>query len=130
MKKLLLYDLCARLPFGVMCDIGSGKPMKLIKIEINYRGRHLLSFENNSSTLETQVYLSEVKPYLKRLRDISEEDERLLNLYLLRDAEPIMRSVKEQRWLVMQHYDIYNLIDHDNAIDVKDYPNIYNDYDR
>ena len=65
-RNLLLSDLSARLPYGVFCQIdGLHEPKKLIRIEVDEVDGVLLDFENKGS-LPIQVYLSEVKPYLRR----------------------------------------------------------------
>lgn len=73
-KELLLKDLCARLPYGVKCKIeGVEEPKKLIRIEVDEVDGVLLDFESN-----IQVYLSEVKPYLRVLKSITEEQKKFL----------------------------------------------------
>lgn len=75
-KELLFQDLCARLPYGVKCNIVDNKSYTLCRIEIDNINGHLLDFVENKDGLDMQVYLSEVKPYLFPLSDISEKQER------------------------------------------------------
>lgn len=63
-KDLLLKDLCARLPYGVKCNVGDDKPYTLSRIEIDYKNGHLLDFKEKKGGLDMQVYLSECRPYL------------------------------------------------------------------
>lgn len=72
-KDLLLQDLCARLPFGVMCDVGDNKPYTLSRIEIDDKNGHLLDFKEKKDGLDMQVYLSECRPYLLPLSSMTEE---------------------------------------------------------
>ncbi len=72
-KDLLLQDLCARLPYGVMCDVGDNKPYTLSRIEIDDKNGHLLDFKEKRDGLDMQVYLSECKPYLLPLSSMTEE---------------------------------------------------------
>jgi hypothetical protein len=72
-KELLLKDLCARLPYGVKCDVGDNKPYTLNRIEIDNNNGHLLDFIEKKNGLDMQVYLSEVKPYLLPVESMTEE---------------------------------------------------------
>ena len=73
-KDLLLKDLCARLPYGVLCHVdGFDEPHKLNTIEVDYENGHLLDFGyDENSGLNIQAYLSEVKPYLRPLWALKE----------------------------------------------------------
>ena len=72
-KELLLQDLCARLPYGVKCNIEDDKSYTLSRIEIDNKNGHLLDFVEMKNGLDMQVYLSEVKPYLFPLSSMTEE---------------------------------------------------------
>lgn len=77
-KKLLLEDLCNRLPYGVKCNVGDNKPYTLSKIEVDSLNGHLLDFIEMKDGLNIQVYLSEVKPYLFPLSSMTEEEKKEL----------------------------------------------------
>lgn len=80
-KDLLLQDLCARLPYGVKCNVGEETPYTLSRIEIDDINGHLFDFDEKKNGLDMQVYLSEVKPYLFPLSSMTEEQkEKLENL--------------------------------------------------
>ena len=72
-KELLLRDLCARLPYGVKCNVGEEMPYTLSRIEVDNLNGHLLDFIEMKDGLDMQVYLSEVKPYLLPLSSMTEE---------------------------------------------------------
>ena len=72
-KELLLKDLCARLPYGVKCNVGDDNPYTLSRIEIDDKNGHLLDFIEMKYGLDMQVYLSEVKPYLFPMWTMTEE---------------------------------------------------------
>jgi hypothetical protein len=74
-KELLLKDFCARLPYEVKCDISDNKPYTLSSISNDYDGT-LIRFKEQKNGFNMEVYLSEVKPYLFPLSDISEKQER------------------------------------------------------
>ena len=61
-KDLLLKDLCARLPYGVFCNIGLDYPLPLQSLFVDKLDGILLDFYEDGK--DYQVYLGEVKPYL------------------------------------------------------------------
>ena len=71
-KELLLRDLSARLPYGVMCNIGLPLPLQLQRIFVDKVDGILLDFYENGK--DYQVYLSEVKPYLRPMSSMTEEE--------------------------------------------------------
>ena len=78
-KELLLRDLSARLPYGVLCHINgdTNTPRKLSRIEVDELDGILLDFwTDREDYLSMQVYLSEVKPYLRPMSSMTEEEEK------------------------------------------------------
>ena len=80
-KRLLLKDLCARLAYNPFCKVnGIGSPVKLIRVEVDTVDGILLDFDyKNEQGLPLQVYLSEVKPYLRPLSSMTEEEKEEFN---------------------------------------------------
>lgn len=76
-KKLLLKDLSARLPYGVFCSMGLDYPLPLQRLFINKLDGTLLDFYEDGK--DYQVYLSEVKPYLRPMSSMTEEEKRELS---------------------------------------------------
>ena len=76
-KQLLLQDLSARLPYGVMCNIGLKYPLQLQRIFVDKVDGILLDFYEGGK--DYQVYLSEVKPYLRPMSSMTEDE--ILELY-------------------------------------------------
>lgn len=75
-KDLLLKDLCARLPYGVKCQVQEDEFTyigTLCRLEVDSKNGNLLDFTESMSGLDCQVYLSEVKPYLFPLSSMTEE---------------------------------------------------------
>ena len=115
-KELLLKDLCSRLPYGVKCNVDGNKPYILSRIEIDNDNGHLLDFIEKKNGLDMQVYLSEVKPYLFPLSNITEEQEKeylntcngYCNYYWTEETFD---------WLNKNHIDYRGLIDKGLAID-------------
>ena len=70
-EKLLLSDLCARLPYGVHCYINNiYKTYKLFRIEVDQVDGILVDLMDNDKSTR-QVYLSELKPNLFSFSDIT-----------------------------------------------------------
>ena len=74
-KQLLLKDLCSRLPYNLYCKVeGIEEPVKVLQIEVSNVDGILLNFNYKIDNLPLQVYLSEVKPYLRPLSSMSDEE--------------------------------------------------------
>lgn len=73
-KELLLQDLCARLPYGVLCDISLKYPLPLQRIFVDRLDGILLDFYKDGD--DYQVYLTEVKPYLRPMSSMTEEEQK------------------------------------------------------
>ncbi len=84
-KELLLQDLCARLPYGVMCNIGLDHPFQLQRIFVDRLDGTLLDFYEDGD--DYQVYLSEVKPYLRPMSSITKEEIHEIQEILGKDVE-------------------------------------------
>ena len=134
LKELLLKDLCARLPYGVKCNVGEKIPYTLCRIEIDNVNGHLLDFIETKDGLDMQVYLSEVKPYLFPLSSMKEEQkEEIENLgwyfdnFEIHNVSECLGTYREYvahsdcfaliDWLNKNHFDYRNLINKNLAID-------------
>lgn len=73
-RLLVLRDLCVRLPYNPYCLVkDDSKPRKLIRIEVDEWDGILLDFA--TETYESlQVYLSEVKPCLRPISSMTEDE--------------------------------------------------------
>ena len=75
-KGLLLKDRCARLPYGIKCQVQEDEYTyigTLCRLEVDNKNGNLLDFVESISGLDCQVYLSEAKPYLFPLSSMTEE---------------------------------------------------------
>jgi len=72
-KELLLKDLCARLPYGVKCDIGYYNPYTLCRLNVDNENGIILYFTDDKDEFNVQLYLSDEKPYLFPLSSMDEE---------------------------------------------------------
>lgn len=141
-KKLLLMDLCARLPYGVMCNMGLKYPLQLQRILVDKLDGNLLDFYEDGN--DYQVYLSEVKPYLRSMDDMTEEEYKELRtiindwwnkeLFTLTEEPMIEYALSSINytlnptlfdWLNKKHFDYRGLIKKGLAIKVTEENNPY-----
>jgi len=82
-EKLLLKAFSAMLPYGVICKIENvEKEYKLTKIDVNDFGGVTLSFfirEYKGRKQEFVCTFDQIKPYLRSLNDMTEEEEEEFN---------------------------------------------------
>lgn len=126
-KELLLKDLCARLPYGVKCDVGDDKPYTLSRIEIDYKNGHLLDFIETKDELDMQVYISEIKSYLFPLSSMTEEQKKEYGHVLIMSINTSCFQSSDsfvEDWLNKNHFDWRGLIPLGLAIDATNL-NIY-----
>lgn len=127
-KDLLLKDICARLPYGVKCQVQEDEYTyigTLCRIEVDNKNGHLLDFAELISGLDCQVYLSEIKPYLFPLSSMTEEQEKELEeidpefYSVIRENGNICISmdVRGYDWLNKNNFDYRGLIPKGLAID-------------
>ena len=135
-KDLLLEDLCNRLSYGVKCNVGEETPYTLSGIEIDDVNGHLFDFVEKKNGLNMQVYLSEVKPYLFPLSNLTAEQRNEISKLLIDtqyEFSPygkinmegcdnlFISSVKQAnaliKYCITHHFDINGLIDKGLALD-------------
>lgn len=108
--ELLLKDLCTRLSYEVMCNIGLNFPLPLQQIFIDEVDGILLDFYKDGKNY--QVYLSEVKPYLRPMSSMTEEEieeyKHLLNKYTASNPTSAISMID---WLNAHHFDYRGLIE-------------------
>ena len=73
-KNLLIADLCARLPYGVMCDRG-GRARKLLSVSPDKKYCIELA---NDEYVPNEYRIEDVRPYLRPLSSITEKEMREL----------------------------------------------------
>ena len=129
-KSLLLQDLCARLPYGVICKV-----KYIINNETTF-GKDIekecdgivrkINFDNDAVYIESlgeESYIEDVKPYLRPISSMTDEEREewtdLFNKQLLElekysdeDAEEIapqmfaMSHFSSINWLYSKHFNI------------------------
>ena len=140
-KKLLFRYLSMALPYGVKCNIGLEFPLKLQSISMDMLDGILLDFF--LTDIHYQVYLSEVKPYLRPLASMTEEERTEINALIkqnspspcgeinLQGMDNLLYSVVISSgflidWMLNKHFDIFDLIPKELAIAVTEENNPYN----
>ena len=127
-KQLLLKDLCSRLPYGVLCyinDDDTNTPRKLRRIEVDELDGILLDFWTGREDCPSmQVYLSEVKPYLRPMSSMTGEEKSQYNFYVTRIEFAYDASLLID-WLNSHHFDYRVLIKKGLAIEVTEENNPY-----
>lgn len=108
-KQLLLKDLSARLPYGVMVQLLTQeiKPQRLECIADDYS----VSFTNDVFGL---IYLDNIKPYLRPMSSMTEEEMGNLEKYLGKKYD--FRFTERESfiyidWLNKHHFDYRGLIE-------------------
>ena len=119
-KELLLKDLCARLPYGVFCNIGLDYPLPLQSLFVDKLDGILLDFYEDGK--DYQVYLGEVKPYLFPLSSMTDKQKGEYNFLCdlvpteLYDFE-LVDNWRSIDYLNANHFDYRGLIEKGLAID-------------
>lgn len=112
-KELLLKDLCARLPYGVICkDTNINITGTLSQIGLHY---DVCTLDKDDGDSEA-CYIFNCKPYLFPLSSMTEEQEiEFLNTCV--SQNPLCWTLDTFKWLNKNHFDYNYLIDDDLAID-------------
>lgn len=127
-KDLLLKDLCARLPYGVLVHY-CNKSHTLYTNEFILNERLLLEFRTPDCCVE-------LKPYLRSMSDMTEEEKKEMyhDCYIVSidfdmrttDMIAVLNSIKIVDWLNTHHFDYRNLIEKGLAIEATKDNNPYN----
>lgn len=120
-KELLLRDLCARLPYGVMCQVDDGaaglNDGKLIEIDIS---KELVRFDVD---YYWDAYIDDVKPYLRLMSSMTEEEAVELGKLIGKASYNMMRNVDFHdlrlllEFIYKKHLDYNHLIEKDLALE-------------
>ena len=111
-KQLLLKDLCARFPYGVICQLSNNNADVSITEKLELGGlEHFIS-----GTMD-------VKPYLRPMSSMTEEEE----LELITIGDIVLRygerkhtsilSLEQMDWLNSHHFDYRGLIEKGLALE-------------
>ena len=101
LKQLLLKDLCARLPYGVKVKCAS----EILTFNINW----LKVF---------QYHLGEIKPYLRPMSSMTEEERREFSTMCFESNElGDIATLDASDWLNEHHFDYRGLIEKGLALE-------------
>jgi hypothetical protein len=132
-KKLLLTDLCARLPYGV--KVYAGEDLAMTLKQIDYKG-FCESWENEDFKCHSRWMF----PYLRPMSSMTDDEE---NEWCGLNIDPLLEAVKEKHtriedlmlraksiynpldWLNAHHFDYRGLIERGLAIAVTEENNPY-----
>ena len=116
-KDLLLKDLCARLPYGVMAKFGDSNPSKITNIT------QCIDSDSNSWFIESEgesdgmcCPINNVKPYLFPLSSMTEE-QNLEYLQTCMGGNSYVPTSASFDWCDKNHFDYRGLIPMGLAID-------------
>ena len=119
-KKLLLVDLCARLPYGVQ-----------VKIE-GFNSGILRGIDDSIISTDRGINypLRLVRPYLRPMSSMTEEERKEFNsscviIYDEIKGKTILYTIETFDWLNAHHFDYRGLIERGLAIAVKEENNPY-----
>jgi len=123
-KKLLLKDLCARLPYKVKGQaVSNGEIYRISSIiSVSPSGESLLMLDDDNMDFVT---LEQTKPYLRPMSSMTEEE--LKTFYKIEDMEhPVIWNIPQPNWhfsvdgidwLNVNHFDYRGLIERGLAIE-------------
>ena len=115
-KQLLIKDLCARLSYGVMCDI-LGHPLKLIGIHPNKK--FTLEFDRGEY-MPTDYMLEDVEPYLRPMSSMTEEEKIVYDKTFAYFKDIPCYTLESFDWLNAHHFDYRGLIEKGLALPAPD----------
>ena len=113
-KELLFKDLCARLPYNVICQVEFKEDGKYNSKVMLLSG--IFTDEAYFTTKGGSIYSNEYKPYLFPLSSMTEE-EKLMYEGLMIGTDSISYMLDVIDWLNSHHFDYRGLIEKELAID-------------
>ena len=115
-KELLIKDLCARLPYNVICQVEFKENGKYNSKVMLLSG--IFTDEAYFTTKDGSIYSNEYKPYLFPLSSMTEEQEEeyqhITEMWMYDSSYSISDSID---WLNAHHFDYRGLIEKGLAID-------------
>ena len=113
-KELLIKDLCARLPYNVICQVEFRENGKYNSKVMLLSG--IFTDEAYFTTKGGSIYSNEYKPYLFPLSSMTEK-EKLMYEGLMIGTDNISYMLDVIDWLNSHHFDYRGLIEKGLAID-------------
>ena len=114
-KELLLKDLCARLPYNVICQVEFKENGKYNSKVMLLSG--IFTDKAYFTTKDGSIYSNEYKPYLFPLSSMTEEQEKEFNDLNCYELDIFPHTEKALDYIIKNHFDYRFLIDEGLAID-------------
>ena len=119
-KELLIKDICARLPYNVICQVEFKENGKYNSKVMLLSG--IFTDEAYFTTKGGSIYSNEYKPYLFPLSSMTEEEKEeycKLQQKVIYNSKGVINEdvTKYINWCYKKHLDINNLIPMELAID-------------
>ena len=114
-KQLLLKDLCARLPYNVICQVEFRESGKYQSKSMFLSG--VFTDEAYFTTESGSIYSNEYKPYLFPLSSMTDEQEEEYNDLNCYELGCFPHSEEALDYLTKNHFDYRGLIEKGLAID-------------
>ena len=121
-KELLFKDLCARLPYNVICQVEFRESGKYQSKSMFLSG--VFTDEAYFTTESGSIYSNEYKPYLFPLSSMTDEQEEEYNDLNCYELGCFPHTEEALDYLIKNHFDYRYLIDKGLAIDATNL-NIY-----
>ena len=114
-KELLFKDLCARLPYNVICQVEFRENGKYNSKVMLLSG--IFTDEAYFTTKGGSIYSNEYKPYLRPMSSMTEEQEEEYNDLNSYELGCFPHTEEALDYLLKNHFDYRDLIDKNLAID-------------
>ena len=127
-KEILLRDLSARLPYGVVCK---GVTVDINVIKDEYENREVgglltnIGYDYCTLGIMTECELSTIKPYLRPMSSMTEEEKETYEMFFNEDGLLNTSVDTYLDWLLENHFDYRGLIPMGLAIEVTEENNPY-----
>ena len=121
-KELLLEDLCARLPYNVICQVEFKENGKYKSEVMLLSG--IFTDEAYFTTKGGSIYSNEYKPYLFPMSSMTDEQEKEYNNLNCYEPGCFPHTEEALDYLLKNHFDYRGLIEKGLAIDATEL-NIY-----
>ena len=120
-KQLLSADLCARLPYGVICEYTSIQPGYELYNEIGVLESIQKDYQSYKFVIDGHSCgFSDFKPYLRPMSSMTEEEERDWWTYKQVGTKWEEEDSRSIDWLNAHHFDYRGLIERGLALEAPD----------
>jgi hypothetical protein len=108
-KKLLLKDLCARLPYKVEVYYSETVPISTLKT-INSEKGTCIVYDHSQWDRNSKFHIEEIKPYLRPMSSMTEKERQEYNKIMFQSERYENDYAADVDWLNAHHFDYRGLI--------------------